>query len=127
MTFYYQTSWEFFKEYKEYGHVQLSIFCPHSMEISIYFFFQKDTVMKQFSYDFEVDFGAISEESFPKISSIGFAFGPGYFKNTSNTGLISLWTQSKAYIVLSFSSQNLVFHHLFASSHEDVKIISFIM
>lgn len=32
----------------------------------------------------EVDFGAISEESFPKISSIEFQFGPGYFKNTSD-------------------------------------------
>lgn len=97
------------------------------MEISIYFFFQRDAVKKQFSYDFEVDFGTISEESFPKVSRIGFAFGPGYFKNSSNVGLISLWTQSKAYILLSFGSQTLVFHGPFAPSQEGVKIIGFIM
>lgn len=39
-----------------------------------------DAVMKQFSYNFEVNFGPISEESFPEISSIGFAFGLGCFK-----------------------------------------------
>jgi len=95
MTLNHLTLWEFLKEWKEYGHVQLSIFCPHRVEISIYFFFQNDAVMIQFSCDFEVDFGAFSAEIFPKISSIGFAFGPGYFKSTSNIELRSSWTQSK--------------------------------
>lgn len=78
----------------------------------MYFFNKKFAVVKQFSHDFEMDLGPISEEFFSETFSIGFAYERGCFKNTGNIVLIKLLAQSIVCILLSLSSQNQVFHFL---------------
>lgn len=60
----------------------------------MYFFTKKVAVIKQFSHDFEMDLGPVSEELFPETFRIGFAYERGYFKNTGNIVLINLLAQS---------------------------------